>query len=171
MTARTLLEVLLKFWGVVMLASTAGSLPAFFMVVPSSAPEFNRSQTFGFAVGMLIHALAAICLLFFARPLSRLLMPGGEAERLNFPADGLLEAGLITLGVFFLVSGFQLVAVVGLELLRAQTWVKAGAQESAWANQRVNFFSGAAELLAGYLVLRFRQRLPGWFPGSSERAA
>ena len=167
MSARALLEVLLKFWGVVMLASTLTSLPSLFYFTPQSTPDLVRTQAFALAVG----AVVAVCLLFFAPRLSRLLMPSGQAAAPDWAASNLLEVALVALGVFFIVSGLKLVVFSALELLRAQTWVKAGLQDSIWARERFNFVSGVTELIAGGLLLRFRLRLVQWLPGRSEEAA
>lgn len=171
MSAQTLLEVLLKFWGVVILASTLTPIPSLFYVLPGSTPEFTRAQVLVIAAGVATNATVGACLLLLARTLSQFIMPGADSTRIEWPAGGLLEVALVALGIFLMVGGLKLAVIVGVELLRAQTWVKAGLQESAWEHQRSNFASGATELLAGYLVLRFRRRISQWLPGGSEGAA
>ena len=154
MSARVLLEVLLKFWGVVLLASALGSIPAFLYNLPESEPQL----THGIVARIAINAIVGVCLLLFARSCSRLLMPSADASRPEWPAGDLLEVALVVLGISLIVGGLKVTATA---FLRSETR----------ANWLVIVVSGFTDLLAGYLVLRFRHRAAQWLPGNSKDAA
>jgi hypothetical protein len=165
-SARQLVEALLKAWAVVTLVGAVSQLPTFLVFL---SPSPMRGQTWGFALGIIFTVVAAVLLIRFAEPLSHVLIRASELEPI--PASSLLLPFIVTLGVYLLVSGLRGVAVVGLELLLAQSWANVGAAESVWARERTVAFSGAAEAIGGLLVLRFRNRIPVWLSASADNAA
>ena len=171
MNARTLMEVLLKFWGVVTLVSVAGSLPSFFALLLPSSQGYAPAQLWSFAVGIVATIVAAICLLRFAGPFSQHLIANSEVAASDTAALSLLEVALVALGVFLVIEGFKSVAAVGVELALSQRWVQVGDTASTWAHERSTFVSGLTELVAGVLVIRFRKRIPDWLPSGAGGAA
>ena len=171
MNARTLMEVLLKFWGVVTLVSVTGPLPTFFALLLPSSKGYNHVELWSFAIGIVVTIAAGICLLRFAKPLSQVLIPGSEASSRELSGHIILEVALVALGVFLMISGFKFVAAVGVELVLSQRWVQVGETASTWARERGTFVSGATELVAGFLVIWFRRRVSEWLPSGAGGAA
>lgn len=171
MSARTLLEVLLKFWAVVTLASAASSVTGLISVFASPVQGLSRGQVYAYGSGFVFPVLAALALLRFARPLAGALTEHTAQDPLEAPGRSLLEASLITLGVFFVITGLRFIVPVAVELFLSQSWGNVGANESVWARNRSTFVSGITELVGGLLILRFRHRLPALFSASIESAA
>jgi len=119
---RTLLEVLLKFWAVVTLVSATSLVPGLMSVFASPAQAYGRAQVYAYGSGFVIPVLVALALLRFARPLAGALTEHTAQDPLEAPGRSLLDASLVTLGVFFVVTGLRFVVPVAVELLLSQSW-------------------------------------------------
>ena len=163
MNARTLTTVLLRVWGVTAVFQALISLGPYVVTLffPSTGPDAGMYRTVlvSNAAGIILSAFAGLMLIRFASAISsRLFEPNAEPPLVIAPV-ALLQAFLVTLGLYLFVQGLKHASAIGLELVLKPSWDPASAVETAWVRQRYALVSGAAELLAGAAIVWFRERL------------
>ena len=166
MNAKTLGEVLLRVWGVVLLASAVASLGSLSLLFEqTSGPDAAEWRT---------SALSSAAHLFMTLVIGLSLIRGGHAlaARLfkdssgpNEPIDlaTITSLAFSLLGFYFLAVGLRDAIAIGVMLASKASWDETRAYEYFWDRQRQAFVAAIVNIAAGAVLLISRKHLASWW--------
>ena len=165
MTAKSLAELVLKVWGVIMIVGTLTALPADLAMLATidggdaQAALFRTSQivataALGFrafvAVGLIVWSDRVVDWIVSDGPSLRIAIRAGEARALAFAVVGLSV----------LLDGLENAAVVAYTLY-SKPGIESQTLSYLWSRQRDSLVRAVVQLVAGFVLLGGRDYLVG----------
>ncbi len=171
MSAKTLAELALKVWGVVLLLSSLFSLPAALWtvwIVPAGDPQaaFIRASQIGYILSVTVQALAGVVVLVWADKIVALFESDVTPLQIEVSSAQLQVLALAIVGVLVLVDGLKNAAAAAYVLLTkpeqddtvSYMWARQG---EAMIKAVVQIAAGALMVLGREAVVRYWLRLRG----------
>jgi hypothetical protein len=175
MSAKTLAELALKIWGVVLLLGALFSLPAALWmtwIVPTGEPQagFIRASQIGYLLSVVVQALAGIVVLVWADRIVALFESNDTPLQIDMSSAQLQVLAFAILGVFILIDGLQNAAAAGYALFTRPEQVDTVSY--MWARQGESMIKGAVKIAAGAFLVFGREAVArGWSRLRGEGAA
>jgi hypothetical protein len=157
MTAKSLAELALKIWGVIMLVGALTALPVNLAMLgafgTADAPDalFRTSQTVSTAATV-FHAFVAFGLILWCDRIVDWIVPEGPTLRIAIRESELRAVAFAVIGLSVFLDGAQNAAVVAFTLyskpsIESETW------SYLWTRQRDSLIRAVVQLVAGFLLL------------------
>ena len=161
MNAKTLAQVIIRVWGVMLVVGALASSGNILLFLPGSGEW--RSAAVGSLISVLISLAAGVYFLRQGDKVGAWL--ASDLEDAGAPATSLelLSAALAVLGVYFLIIGLRSGAAVGFELLSKPKWDETSTAAYVLERQRQALVSAAVDTIAGVVLLVGHHHLvAGW---------
>ena len=161
MNTKTLSQVLIRVWGVVLLVSALASSGNVFLFL-GGAGEWRGPAVASF-INVLFSFAAGICFVRYGDQIGAWLasdLPDGSGPSSSLEV---LSAAFAVLGAYFLVTGLRNGAVVGVELFTKPKWEETATAAYVWERQRQTIVTSVVDTLAGIILLFGRHNIvAGW---------
>jgi hypothetical protein len=161
MNAKTLAQVLLRVFGILLIVSGISGFGAVFVFF-ASADGFGsgqmRAQAVSMVLGVVVNVIAGIYLLRSGDRLGVWLVSDLEDSPEPAAAGAIESLGVRLLGIFFIVSGCRDLVRFGVEAIATGRFEGAG-RLAAWFTG--NAGGASTELIAGIVLLWRRDQISG----------
>jgi hypothetical protein len=161
MTARSLAELALKVWGVVMVVGALTALPANLALISAASntgPQealFRTSEIVSSAT-LVFHAFVGMALVVWCDRIVSWIVPTGPSLPMAIRVDEARTLAFAVIGLSTFINGVQNAAVVAYTLyskpsIESQTW------SFLWSRQRDSLVKAVVQVVAGFLLLGGRE--------------
>jgi len=168
MNGRSLATVGLKTWGIVLVVSAIGSLPATLLMatvspgIDAQAGIIRASQV-GSILNAVVHALIGGAVVVFAGRISDAILPDTPPLHLSVTTGELQTLAFALVGVVVLVDGLREVAAAAYVLLNKPRSDQGDSLSYLWVRQRESIVRAVVQTSAGVLLVFGRNVLArGW---------
>lgn len=157
MTAKSLAELALKVWGVVMVVGALTALPgnlALIGTISDADPQaalFRTSQIVSIAV-VVFHAFVAVGLIVWSDRIVSWIVPDGPSLRIAIRANEARAAAFAVVGLFVFLDGVQNATVVAYTIY-SKPAIESQTFSYLWSRQRDSLVRGIVQLAAGFFLL------------------
>jgi hypothetical protein len=168
MNARTLAELALKIWGIILVVSALASLPVTLLMAASGAgndPQAGlmRMTQIASILGLVIQAAVGTAVLVWADRITDLIKSDTAPIQIDTSIDELQALGFALAGVFILVSGLQNVASAAYVLLSRPKFDETNPLTYMWTRQDEAIVRAVVQVVAGALLIFGRETIArGW---------
>jgi hypothetical protein len=168
MNAKTLAELALKIWGVILLVSALASLPVTLLMAAERAgsdPQANlvRMTQIASILSVVIQGAVGMAVLVWADRITGLIESDTAPIQIDASLDELQMLAFALAGVFILVSGLQNVASAAYVLLSRPKFDETNTLTYLWARQNEAIVKALVQVVAGALLVFGRKSIAhGW---------
>jgi len=162
MNAKTLAELALKLWGVLLVLGTLLSLPAALLtvwMVPGGDEQaaLMRASQISYILNAVFHLLAGVVVLVWADRIVALFESDVTPLNIDVSFAQLQILAFAITGIFVLIEGLQNAAATGYALLAKPEG--ADTVSYMWAGQGEGMIKGIVQIAAGSVLLLGREAL------------
>ena len=169
MNAKTLAELALKIWGIILAISALASLPVTLLMAATASGGGAQDQLIRLTqrasiLSVVIQAAVGTAVVVWADRITNLI-ESDTAAAIKIDADiaDLQRLGFGLVGVFFLVGGLQNAASAAYVLVTKPTLEGTDALIYTWDRQKEAIIKGFVEVIAGVPLVFGRQAIAdGW---------
>jgi hypothetical protein len=168
MNAKSLAELVLKVWGVILFLGALTSLPAtlwMFGAAPTSDPQnaLMRASQMYYVLNVAVQALAGFAVLVWADKIVALFESDTTPLQIQATGAELQVLGFALVGVFVLIGGLQNAAGAAYALFSMPKFDQADRWSYMWERQGEAMVKAVVEVVAGALLVFGREALVrGW---------
>ena len=165
MTAKSLAELALKVWGVIMIVGALTALPADLAMLgavdgaDAQAALFRTSQIVSSAA-LGVRAFVALGLIVWSDRVVNLIVSDGPSLRIAIRAAEARALAFAVVGLSVLLDGLQNAAVVACTLY-SKPAIESETMPYLWTRQRDSIVRAVVQLVAGFLLLGGRHYVVG----------
>jgi hypothetical protein len=167
MTPKSLAELALKVWGVIMLVGTLTALPADLAMLgtidgaDAQAALFRTSQIVAIAA-LAFRACVAVGLIVWSDRVVDWIVSDGPSLRIAIRAAEARTLAFAIVGLSVLLDGLENAAVVGYTLYSKPS-IESQTMSYLWSRQRDSLVRAVVQLVAGFVLLGGRDYVVGAF--------
>jgi hypothetical protein len=168
MNAKTLAELALKIWGIILLVGALAALPVSLLMArvdvgsDSQAAWFRASQT-GSILQLLIQVVVGIAVVVWADRITELIESNTTPLQINASTHELQRLGFALVGVVILVQGLQHAAVTAYTWFTMPRLDQADSMSYLWEGHRDAIVRAIVQVGAGALLVFGRKAIvDGW---------
>lgn len=168
MNAKTLAELALKIWGVILLVSALTSLPVVLLMAAAGSGSDAQASLFRLSqlasiLSVVIQAAVGTAVIVWADRITDLIESNTEPIQIETNITELQALGFALVGVFILVGGFQNIASAAYVLLNKPQLEGTDALTYTWDRQKETIVKGLVQVIVGLLLVFGRQTIAdGW---------
>jgi hypothetical protein len=162
MTARRLVEIGVRIWGLSLILQLPWSLPSLALTFGVPGDAYVRAATVGSIAGAALILISAVLLFVYAPASASRLVPESDVVTTSVDAYDVAGIAIVLFSIAMLVGGAQDVVSSAYRLAALPSWDETGNLEFLMNNHKEEVVRGVVLVTAGAVLIWQRNALREW---------